>query len=514
MDNFKNIVEYISIVMASGVIVLTAYRIINIYQQSHYRLSDMVLMLKFHYVRCGWLLMPLIIFVLFGFWYIQLIYIVYAIFVLCLYAFDKPILPLKVTARIRRLLFTLLFTATISATLLHYYIALPQLTSSLAILHILLPFLIIICSFITAPLEHLIRLYYLFRAGNKLKRYRTAVIGITGSYGKTSTKNILYSFLKHSEITLATDASYNTLNGVSKNINEKLYPEYRYFIAEMGASHRGDIKKLCNVLKPTFGIVTAVGPQHLRTFKSMKNIIEEKMRLINSLPEDGIGIINADDENIMQYRTVTSAKIITFGVKNHADYEATDVKLTEEGLSFNIKFSGGTQEIRTNLLGRHNVYNILAAFALAVELGIAPGEAAFQAAGLEPVKNRLSTVNVGDLTIFEDAFNSNYVGFINALEILSKAKRPRILITPGIVETGALEKDINAALSEKIAEVCDFVIFVKSRSAAIIQKSLEAVRYENYVTIPKFAEAMAYVKGNYSTATVLIENDITDIYKI
>ncbi|MCK9536166.1 MAG: UDP-N-acetylmuramoyl-tripeptide--D-alanyl-D-alanine ligase [Bacilli bacterium] len=515
MDTFKNATEYISIVFGAYLTVLAVLRLLNLLQQSHYHFSGFIPILRYYYYRFGLFLIPFVIFIfLLGNWYVQIIYSLYGGALVWYYKKHKPIIELNVTPRIKRLLFTILIVTVSVGTLLHYFLPLPQLHSSLVIIYILLPLLIFLAAGINYPIEYSIAKYYQSMAKNKLKKYHTIVIGITGSYGKTSTKNILYSFLKEKEMVICTDKSYNTLNGIALNINQKLFPEHRYLIAEMGASRKGDIKKLNAFIKPQYGIVTAVGPQHLKTFKSMENIVTEKMRLIVSLPHTGIGIINNDDSAIAGCPVKTEARIVTFGIESPADYRATHIKTGIDGLYFTINYPGGAAEIKAGLLGYHNIYNILAGFALARELGVSVSEIVFQASRLEPVKNRLSVTEEGGLTILEDAFNSNYHGFINALAVLANGKELKILITPGIVETGQMEKQLNYALSEKISQVCDFVVLIKSKTGMIIKDGLDNNKFSNYILADNYKTAINYVKNNFSKATVLIENDIADIYKI
>ena len=369
---------------------------------------------------------------------------------------------------------------------LHFLLPL-HLHSSLAIVHLSLP-LFVFGRGDRYPVEYAVALLST-ESGKKLK-YNPTVIGVTGSYGKTTTKNILFTMMREKEMVLCTDKSYNTPNGIALNVNQKLYPDYGWFIAEMGASRKGDIKKLVNFLRPRYGVVTSVGPQHLKSFKSMDNIIAEKTALIDGLPADGVGVINVDCEHLSNREYKTSARIVTFGINREADYRAINIVADTRGLRFTVRYPGGEAEIETLLLGRHNVYNLLASFALAKELGVPVSEIVFQAARLEPVKNRLSVAQDGRYTILEDAYNSNPAGFASALEVLARGKKPRVLITPGIVETGPLEKEINYGLAEKIAAVCDYVVLISSPTGLIIKKGLEDYGFSNFSVVKDYREAI------------------------
>jgi len=515
MDKIINSIEYISLFIGSYLTVIMVFRLLNLLQQSHYHYNGFNSLLKYYYLLKGIILIPLAGLLWFlNLWFVQMIYLLYAGFLIWYLIKNKPIVKLKITPRIKRLSFMILIVGIAAGTLLLYFLSLPQLIAALVIIYIALPLIIFIAFNINYPLEYLISKYYQQLAKNKLNRYNTIVIGITGSYGKTSTKNILYSYLKEKEIILASEKSYNTLNGIALNINQKLFPEHRYFIAEMGASRKGDISKLNSILKPKFGIITAIGPQHLKTFKSGENIISEKMKLIEALPASGIGVINVDDKAVNDYNLKTAARIVTFGINSKADYSASSIKSDMEGLCFTVNYPGGKTDIKTELLGKHNVYNILAAFALANELGILPDEIAFHSMRLEPVKNRLSIRGEGDITILEDAFNSNYNGFINALSILEKASKYKILITPGIVEAGSMEKKLNLMLADKIKDKCDLVILIKSKTGMIIKSGFDSCGYSSYVIKDNYMMAIKYVKDHFPQSTVLVENDISDIYKM
>lgn len=515
METFKNIIEYLSLLFGVLLALQAIVRLVNLFQQGHYHFSTFIPVCKYHYYRNGLFLVPLVPVVIFaGHWLAQLFYLLYALALLIYYDRCRPILKLKITARVRRLFVTMLILSAVVGTLLHYSLALAQLHASLAIVYILLPVIVFVSAAVIFPVEWGIARYYQGKAEKRLRRYHPVVIGITGSYGKTTTKNILLSFLSEKEMVLATDKSYNTPNGIALNINEKLYPEYGYFIAEMGASHKGDIKKLVSFLKPRYGIVTAIGPQHLKTFKSVDRIVAEKTTLIDSLPADGIGIINADDERLTNHEYTTSARIVTFGINRPADYRAIRIISDDKELRFTVRYPVGETEIKTALIGYHNVYNILASFALAVELGIPVATIVFQAERLEPVKNRLSVTKDGRYTMIDDAYNSNPTGFENALAILARGSRPRVIITPGIVETGELEKEINYGLAEKIAKVCDYAVLIASPTGSIIRKGFEDLGFDKFCMVKDFREAIARVKEKFPAATILVENDIADIYKI
>ena len=206
--------------------------------------------------------------------------------------------------------------------------------------------------------------------------------------------------------------------------------------------------------------------------------------------------------------------MIKFGFSSTNDYYATDIKLNKTEMSFTINYENKKILVKTNLIGRHNVLNILASFALAKELGVSDLELVEKIKTLEAPKNRLKIEKLGTHVIIDDSFNSNNVGFVNALEVLSLYSRPRILITPGIVEGGSLEAEMNYELASEIVKVVDEVVLIETKASMHILEGLKSLGFEKVVVLDKFVDAKKYVFEKYPKGTILIENDVSDIYKI
>ena len=383
------------------------------------------------------------------------------------------------------------------------------------------------------PLERTINAAYLFSARKRIKGLNPKVIGITGSYGKTSTKYILHRILSEKFNTLMTPDSYNTPMGICKVIRGQLVAEHEVFIVEMGAYKRGDIRELCNLASPHIGILTAVGPQHLERFKSVANIAKTKYELIESLPSDGLAVFNCDNEicaelankreqggnSVFRYATVPSSGV---EASAHPQLTATNIRHTNDGLTFTVQPLVGTQdatevEMRTQLLGRHNVSNILAAMAVAIACGMTLEEIRAAIAKVEPVPHRLQLASgAGGVTIIDDSFNSNPVGAEAALEVLSEiGDGKKVLVTPGMVELGEKEYDENKKLGERAADVCDLVILVGPMRTLPILDGLKAAAYPSQQII--VALNLEEVKKHLATRVqpgdvVLFENDLPDSY--
>ena len=390
-----------------------------------------------------------------------------------------------------------------------------------------------IANLLIYPLERTINEAYLLSARKRIKAFSPKVVGITGSYGKTSTKYILHRILSEKFNTLMTPDSYNTPMGICKVIRGQLTAEHEIFIVEMGAYKRGDIRELCNLASPQIGILTAVGPQHLERFKSIENIAKTKYELIESLPPGGLAVFNCDNEicaelankreqdgnPVRRYATELSP---VGSVSKQAQLTATNIRHTDEGLAFTVQALINTQEateveIRTQLLGRHNVSNILAAMAVAIECGMTFEEIRAAIANVEPVPHRLQlTPSAGGVTIIDDSFNSNPVGAKAALEVLTEiGDGKKVLVTPGMVELGEKEYEENKKLGEQAANVCDLVILVGPTRTIPILDGLKAAAYPNQQII--VALNLDEVKQHLATRVqsgdvVLFENDLPDNY--
>lgn len=425
--------------------------------------------------------------------------------------------PFVVTARVKRMYVTYLVLIALLFVVANM-IDLRVAMGIMSVLGILSYIFVYIVNLINKPVEGSIRKGFCIKAKKKLKGIPgLEVVGITGSYGKTSTKYAVSTILSQKYNTLMTPESYNTTMGVVRTINEKLNPMHHLFVCEMGAKYIGDIKEITDIVEPKYGILTAIGPQHLDTFKSIENVSKAKMELVDSLPDDiGLAFVNWEDENIRKVKFTKN--IVKYGLTNEADYYATNIKTGDRGSSFDVIIPGKESiRIRTKLLGKLNILNVVCAVAVADKLGLSPEEIKVGAKYLKPVPHRLELrQNPNGSIIIDDAYNSNIRGASMALEVLkSFENKKRILITPGIVDLGDKSKDINKELGNKAAEASDFIILVGAKQAIPIFEGIREKKYpEKNVYIAKNLED-ALRKMNQiidSNSVVLLENDLPDNY--
>ena len=343
------------------------------------------------------------------------------------------------------------------------------------------------------------------------------IVGITGSFGKTSTKHVINSIISQKYNSLMTPASYNTTMGVVRTINEELKPINNLFVCEMGAKYIGDIKEICDIVHPDFAVITAVGPQHLDTFGTIENVAKTKFELVDSLDsEKGLAFVNWEDENIRKVQI--TKKIVKYGLHNDSDYYAENIEIDEKGSSFDVVMPGSRKiNVRTKLLGKLNILNIVAGIAVADKLGLSEDQIKMGVKFIKPVEHRLELrPNPNGSIIIDDAYNSNERGANMALEVLGSFKgRQRILITPGIVDLGDKAYEINKNLGKAATKYSDFIIFVGEKQAGPLLDGAREEKYpENQMMVAKdINEAIQkmYTLMNSNTV-VLLENDLPDNY--
>ena len=422
--------------------------------------------------------------------------------------------PLVITGRVKRIFFTetvifLLIAILANINILYLIIA--------NVLVVLTYYLVILVNILNKPIEKLIQEKFVIKAKRKLKQMKNLkVIGITGSYGKTSTKYIVSTILNQKYNILKTPASFNTKMGIVRTINEHLKPTDQIFVCEMGADEVGEIKELCKLVQPSIGMITSIGPQHLETFGSLENIKKTKFELVDALPEDGIAILNYNDENIKSVKTDKNK--VTYGTDKNSEYYAKDINITEFGSNFIIHTKDGSEiEVITKLLGEHNIINIVGAVAIAKELGLSDKEIQLGIKMLKPIEHRLELKQHANGTIIiDDAYNSNTKGAQMAVEVLGRFKsRKKILVTPGIVELGDKTYEYNKTFGMQAANNCDYAILVGQKQAKPIFDGLVEKGFEkdNIYIADNFEMAMKKMNELMDSNTViLLENDLSDNY--
>ena len=422
--------------------------------------------------------------------------------------------PLVYTMRIKRFLtvHTLLFVvALLIGTVFNNALVFS------AIMYMLSPFVIVVTALICAPIENGVKNHYINDAKKLLASAQNLkIIGITGSYGKTSLKYYLSSLLKAKYNVLMTPESFNTPMGVVRTIRENLNASHEYFVCEMGARHVGDIKEICDIVHPENGVITSIGPQHLETFKSLDNIIKTKFELADCVNGRGYLFLNTENENIEN--SADGYNYISYSITKDSDYKAYNIKADDKGTSFDVKAPNGEScTYVTALVGEHNVLNVLGAIAIANTFGIELESLKIPVKKLKSVPHRLELKDMGTHCIIDDAYNSNPSGSKAALDALNLFDGFKIIVTPGMVELGDKMEELNSIFGEQCAKVCDYVVLVGEAQARDILKGLRKHGYpEDKIYVAKnvtegINKAYSIHSGNLKKY-ILLENDLTDNY--
>lgn len=378
-------------------------------------------------------------------------------------------------------------------------------------------YLVIAANLINAPIERRINRHYIDDAKRMLKEVPgLKVIGITGSYGKTSVKYYLHTLLREKYDVLITPESYNTPMGIVRTIRESLKPSHEYFICEMGARHVGDIKEICDIVHPDYGMITSIGPQHLETFFSMENIVNTKFELADAV-SGGAMFLNGDNEYIIGKSAEYKGKIFYRTSGEGEGYHTENIQLSRLGTQFDIVTPDGEREhFQMRLVGGHNVINVAGAIAAAHYLGVSLKELRIPVRKLQPVAHRMQMLDRGNVTIIDDAYNSNPVGSKAAVETLAMFEGVRVLVTPGMVELGEKEDEYNYKFGTYAAKCCDYIALVGRRHTQPILKGIEDTGFPSgkCQVFDKLEDALEFAYGAKGEGHkyILLENDLPDQY--
>jgi UDP-N-acetylmuramoyl-tripeptide--D-alanyl-D-alanine ligase len=398
------------------------------------------------------------------------------------------------------------------------------------ILFMTAPVILVCGNLLMTPVEAFFRARFVNQARNVLKEIDPTVIGITGSYGKTSTKTYLAHILNGRYRAFPTPKSYNTMMGVCIAINNGLKGDYRtdYFICEMGAYIPGEIERIADLTHPRISVVVEVGPQHLERFGTLENIAIAKYEIIKALPPDGVGIFNWDNPYVreMYERGYPQTRLAVSTTADSANPPpngprliASAIEESLDGLRFTVTdtLDGQSERFETPLLGGHNVTNILLATAIALHEKMSLKEVARRVRGLQPAESRLvKQTSPEGITIINDAYSANPVGIVHALRVLSMhTGGRRLLITPGMVELGPLQEQENRKLGEIAAQHATDVILVGAAQTHPIKDGLLSAGFasDRVLTVETLKESVAWYQGNLKPGdTVLFLNDLPDTY--
>lgn len=368
---------------------------------------------------------------------------------------------------------------------------------------------VLVANICLQPIEKVIQNRYIMEAKKIIREHSYLQrIGIVGSYGKTSTKNIVYALLSNQFYTLKSKSSYNNMMGNTITIRKHLKQIHEILICEMGSDHVGELKKLMQFIQPQYLILTSIGNQHLETFKTQENIIQEKTSPLLYMKKEDIAFMNIDNPYLYQNKNKGICKKIYFGEHVEAQYRLHDIKMNEKGSTFSITNEKETITFTTSLLGYYNIMNIVGSIALAHTIDVSFTQIQQQLTHLQSIEHRLQLIPKEKYTLIDNAYNSNELSFKNSLSILSKMDQYKIFITPGLID---LKEDdiINEKIMNDIVGCVDEVVLVGYKNRKAMIQGLKNNHFNAYRIVDTMEEALHYADSLQRTNyIVFIENDI------
>jgi UDP-N-acetylmuramoyl-tripeptide--D-alanyl-D-alanine ligase len=308
------------------------------------------------------------------------------------------------------------------------------------------------------------------------KRWGKPLVAVTGSAGKTTTKEAIAHVLSARLRVMKSEGNFNNHFGLPLMLL-KLEPQYDVAVIEMGMSHAGEIRALAKIAHPEIGVVTNVAPVHLEYFDSLAGIARAKYELIESLPANGTAVLNADDDYVSQFGRGFKGKVVMYGTRATADVRAENVQSKgREGVEFDVVIGGVREHATLPLVGEHNVLNALAAVAVGLERGLKPSEAVAALATLIPADKRGQVVQLGNITVINDCYNSNpkaLEAMVDALAAMA-AKR-RVVVAGEMLELGPAGEEMHRKAGEHIAgKKIDVLLGVRGAAAAMVSAAKDA----------------------------------------
>lgn len=373
----------------------------------------------------------------------------------------------------------------------------------------------LMCGLILQPIENCIRKMYIRKATKKLREFKGIKIAITGSFGKTSTKNFLAQMLSQSYKVCVTPKNYNTPMGLCKTALEVLQSDDEVLIVEMGARHEGDIAELMDMLLPDYGILTAVGEQHLESFGSLDNIKKTKFELCEHMSKDGIVVFDGDNEITAELFEKFEGRKILAGDED-SPIRMLSATYTPQGTTMKLLINKKEHTLTTAIVGKFMLSNIITAAAMALTLNVSENKVLKAIKNLRSSPHRLQLIENTFCTILDDSYNSNLGGVEQACECLRLFGGKKIVISPGLVEQGSKQYELNYKCGKIIGESCDeFIVMNEVNKTALSQGAIAAglseERLHFAVTRKEQAEILKTIQERGSV--VLFENDLPDNFK-
>lgn len=386
---------------------------------------------------------------------------------------------------------------------------------------ILTPLIVSFIVLILQPVTVFERNKVIKRATEKREQYPDLLsIGITGSFGKTSTKEFLSTILSKNFKVLKTEKHQNSEMGISRCILNNLDERYDLFVCEMGAYNRGGIKLLSSIAKPSIGIITGINNQHLDTFGSQEKIVETKFELIDSLPyNSGTAILNWDNKLVRDGYHLAMDSVKYSSANKEADLWAEDIVVEKNFLSFKACCKDGdSAQFKVNVLGKHNISNLLAAIGAAKKIGMSMENIAWGAGKIEPWQSGMKHYfGINNLEVIDASYSANYTGVMAHLDYLETLPGDKTIVMLPLIELGKEAKKVHLEIAKRIGEVCGLAVILRKDYFKDMKKEAvkAGIREENFVLLKKPEEMFKKIMdfSYYQQGTILLESRVPEELK-
>lgn len=368
--------------------------------------------------------------------------------------------------------------------------------------------------FLFWPITGFAKKYYYKKASKKLRKYKKlTVIGITGSFGKSTTKELLSAILSSKYKVVKTPKNRNTEMGVATFILETDFSNYDVFVVEMGAYKRGEIKTVCNVVRPRIGILTGINAQHISLFGSQENIVKAKFELIQSLPSNGIAIMNGDNEFCRElFKKVHTKKKYLFSQKEELDIYASKIYEDIDGICFDVHYGRGKMPVKIPIVGKYNVSNILAGIMAGLSFGMSFGDAMRGLLNIQPIEKTMNphVIKEKKVVLIDDSYNANPDGVLAGLtyieDVVKRRDKKTAFVFSTMIELGKVSREMHEKVAQKAFQVSDYVLIFKSEYADIFREEAEKqnIDSEKFLITDDMKESLVFLNNKVSTDSVIL----------
>ncbi|RJR15553.1 UDP-N-acetylmuramoyl-tripeptide--D-alanyl-D-alanine ligase [Candidatus Microgenomates bacterium] len=422
----------------------------------------------------------------------------------------KPVLTAKIAG--------IILLTTAAGALFVRFVSLP-LPFTLLLLDKLLPLLVSFLLLLFWLPAYLYKKIILYQAGKKIKNHpQLLVIGVTGSFGKSSTKEFLRKILSQKYVVVATPESRNTDIGIAKTILGDITSNTQIFIAEMGAYKRGEIKDICRLVRPSIGVITGINEQHVELFGTLANTRQAKYELIESLPRTGLAVFNDDNEfTRLMYKKTKHVAALTYGKKSGAHYKISEVVQTVDELRFTVSDKSNTLSLKAALLGTHFAYNITAAIAVARFLKIPLAEIQKSIAELAPLPRSMKKAgSILGAALIDDTFNANPDGVKAAINYLQAYQGKKYAVLTPLIELGKNAQNVHEDIARFASQYVDGLILTNPNFALLFKKEFSRQNKSEAFHVARGKQAVAILKKTITDhdAVVFLGKEANHVLKL